>query len=217
MSNIVLSYPDNWHYYLILKVSSRRGMSRHTLGHKTDRNISELSCLEMQLHFVKRFWLTSRGNLTHGNGPYISLGLFMMHLGFSPRKTCLGAIFFHSCTTAVFQRPSNRWKQTNESSRSVCWTWGAPGSRRPGPGHPVTPAAWGKWASTGTRAPNETLMTQTRSCSHLCLCTSKPSQLQPCAAQRSGSNTPQQSKAHKNGTWPPEHHRCPPVQAMAFW
>lgn len=144
MSNIVISYPDNWHYYLILKVSSWRGMPGHTLGYKSDRISLNW---EMQLHFVKLFWLTSRCNQTQDNGPCTSLRLFMMHLFlFSPTRQCLRVIFYF-CITAVFRRATSE-KRLMSSTTHFAGTGLLQLSYSQTQDTPVTPETWKKLTST---------------------------------------------------------------------
>lgn len=144
MSNIVISYPDNRHYYLILEVLSWRGMPGHTLGHKSDTTPLNW---EMHLHFVKLFWRASSWNQIRDNGPCISLRLFMMHLFlFSPTRYCLWVIFYF-CITAVFQRASSE-KRLMSITTHFAGTGLLQFIYSQTQGTPIAPATWKKLAST---------------------------------------------------------------------
>lgn len=144
ISNIVISYPDNWHYYLILKVSSWRGMPGHTLGHKSDRTSLNW---EMQLHFVKLFWLTSSWNQTQDNGPCISSRLFMMHLFLFSPQDIVFELFFIFVSLLSFKERLLK-KRFMSITPHFAGTALLQFSYSHTQGTPVTPATWKKLAST---------------------------------------------------------------------
>lgn len=107
MSNIVISYSDNWHYYLILKVLSWRGMPGHTLGpDRTSLN------WEMHLHFVNSLPVGIRLRIMVL--VFHQSYLWWISFYFLPQDIVFESFLHHCCLSK-----SDFWKKINEHYYSL--------------------------------------------------------------------------------------------------
>lgn len=79
MSNIVISYPDHWHYDLVLQAQCWGGTLSHTLA----ANPTGQLCARLRV--VRLLWLTCAHSLTQSNSPYASQGAYLWHIPFFPK------------------------------------------------------------------------------------------------------------------------------------